>query len=135
MAENTTASTCTVLGRYFGRGQASLVHCAHESHNVVFSAAPLPPAAIRALADKAGVHGYLPASTPDGIEVAGAGHMLRGGNSTNLRTISLPHPQTIEKNARNVEDEAGKSICRDCRNFQVELLPGEIKLFFVKSSI
>jgi hypothetical protein len=140
---------CVVLARYDVGGQASAVWVDAGGHSTVFTAAPLPSAALRLLAISAGVHIYVDTAvandtscTGDGVDVGGAGVLLRGGpgrlrptqpikaardtrSSSSNRTVVLPNrPQ-----GWSVSDEDGAIVCSGCTTFSVALDPGDTRLF------
>ena len=142
---------CTVLARYTttagssAPGPAAAVCASNADHTAILTASPFPAAALRLIAEAAGVHMYLnttttlPASTPgaylhdavsDGIEAAGSGLMVRGGPAAKAaapREVSLPS----RPHGWAVTDEKGATVCRYCHGFSCALDAGGVAAFVV----
>jgi hypothetical protein len=103
-----------ILGRYFGRGQPSLVLRDFGTHRVVFSGSPGIPASVyRGIVQHAGAHLYT-ADVGDIVEASGNALMLHV-TSGGPRTITLPVTATTV-----TEDTLGNetTACTNCSTFQ-----------------
>ena len=135
-------SSCNVLARYVDGQAGSVVWAgnAETGGGVLFSSSPLPPAALRLLAESAGVHMYLDTSIQnqtgcngDGVDARGAGLLLRGGARAGVtgaaagteRRVALPRVSTVTT-------ELGDPVCTRCTAFTTTLAAGELKLFYVQ---
>lgn len=138
------AAGCRVLARYADTDKpstspAAAVCRAQEDSTTILTAAPLPAAALRLVAEAAGVHIFLNTSADvrtttcngDGVEAAGAGLLIRAGvtaESWTPRQVALP-PSTA---GWSVRDEAGEMVCQHCAAFTVALGPGQVAAFVVE---
>lgn len=132
-----TTCTCSILGRYNSSssntrgssGKASLVLAEWVDHRVIFSAAPLPPQALRILAMDAGVHMFLDGE--HGVEASGKALLLRGSANAsivNQHKVALP-PHAGGWTVRNA---SGALVCRGCEAFETSLEDGETQFWFVE---
>ncbi len=120
-----------IMGRYFGRGDASFVFRDMGTHKVVFSGAPsLPVEAFIGLAREAGVHIY--SSTPgDNVEAHGNALMLHNDTDyPGVRTIELPFAA-----GRVIEDTLGSEVevCTNCSTFETfSMDPGAVVVYWIE---
>jgi len=108
----------TVLGRYFGRGQAALVLREFGDYRVLFSGSPELPAAIyQGLAEYAGVHRYA-TTLGDTLEAQGNTlllHVNQGGS----RTLTLPF---VAASVREDTLDQVRVVCSSCSQFTTTTL-------------